>query len=350
MSLGIQARLARWLGPWAAQDRHPPVRRAEARGAVRARVYTPVGRSARGSLLLLPGLHPQGPDDPRLDRFAAVLAGAGLHVHAPFLSAFQALRLAPGLVDEAHGALDDLLAAPDRPPGRPGVFSISFGSLPALRLAAERADDLRAALLFGGYADWRRAMIFCLTGGEGVAHDPLNRPVVYLNLLDALPGVPPDPAPLVAAWRRYIDATWGRIEMKAADAWPPVARALAADLPESLRPLFLEGCGVDCAGVTPRLTEALAAAGDRSYLDPAPALAADGAPVYVVHGADDDVIPHTEADALWTALPPARRAGRHITGLYGHTGAAGGHGPLTLARELAAMTGILRAITRTAGV
>lgn len=349
MSLSVQARLARWLGPWAAQDRHPPVTRAEGGGAVRARIYAPIGRRARGSLLLLPGVHPQGPDDPRLDRFAAVLAGAGLYVHAPFLPDFQALRLAPGLIDDAHRALDDLLAAPDRPPGRPGVFSISFGSLPALRLAAERAGDLGAALLFGGYADWRRAMTFCLTGGEGVAHDPLNRPVVYLNLLETLPGAPADPAPLVAAWRRYIDATWGRVEMKAPDAWPPVARALAADLPEALRPLFLEGCGVDCAGLTPRLTEALAAAGDRSFLDPAAALAAAGAPVYVVHGADDDVIPHTEADALWAALPPARRAGRHITGLYGHTGAAGGHGPLTLARELAAMTGILRAITRTAG-
>mgnify|MGYP002629764103 CR=1 FL=1 len=351
MGLGAAARLARWLGPWADQVDHPPVSREEVLGAsgLRARVYRPVARAARGSLLLVPGLHPEGPGDPRLDRFAAVLAGAGMVVYAPFMRDFMALRLKARLLDDARGALDGLLALPDRPAGRPGVFSVSFGSLPALSLAAERGAELGGVVTFGGYADWRRALAFCLTGAPGVPHDPLNRPVVYLNLLPWLPGAPRDTASLVSAWMRFVEATWGRVEMKAPGASGPVARELAVSVQEDARGLFLEGCGAGEAGLTPAVRAALAAAGDRSWLDPRPLLARAGCRVTVVHGADDDVIPHTEADALYAALRPDRRAGHYVTGLYGHTGASGGRGPVALAREFVDMMGIVRAIARVAG-
>ena len=44
--------------------------------------------------------------------------------------------------------------------------------------------------MFGGYADLRETLRFCLTGevagGREATRDPLNQPVVLMNLLDHL--------------------------------------------------------------------------------------------------------------------------------------------------------------------
>lgn len=342
-------RLARWLGPWAGEDAAPTAVAREAvrlpgpRG-LRAYVYRPATPPA-GSLFLVPGLHYAGPDDPRMDRFARVLAHGGLLVFAPFLPDFLDLQLRPALIDDAEQAFDALLARPDRPPGRPGALSISFGSLPLLRLAARRSHDLSGAIVFGGYAEWEAAMRFAVTGAADVPFDPLNRPVVFLNLLDLLPGAPADPAAraaLAAAWRAFVERTWGRPEMKAEARYRPVAVALEADLPPAARPLFRAGCGLDPGGEA-LVEAAVARATDRGWLDPRPHLADIRCPVHVVHGAGDDVIPCAQAHALAAALPPAARAGTYVTGVYGHTGRALPAIP-ALAREARTMVAILQAL------
>ncbi|MEZ4463386.1 MAG: hypothetical protein R3F43_02430 [bacterium] len=265
-------RLARWLGPWTPDTRVPPAVQATdaevagppGRGPIRVRTWT--GRAVRAPLILWPGLHYAGPDDPRMDRFARVLAAAGYRVQAPFMPDFLDLMLRPTLVDDALAVFDALVADPEAPAGKPGMLSISFGSLLALRVAAARPDQVGEVLIFGGYAEWDAAMRFSLTGGEGVPHDPLNHPVSFMNLVDHLPGAPPDPAPLLGAWRQYVEATWGRPEMKAPDAWPPVVRAVAETLDPALQPLFLRGCGL-APGALALIEEALRrAGGGRSWI------------------------------------------------------------------------------------
>jgi len=62
-----------------------------------------------------------------------------------------------------------------------------------------------------------------------------------------------------------------------------------------------------------------------------------------VHGADDDVIPYQQSQALAALLPNAD-VHVHITGMYGHTGAQ--RPPLrVLARELVTMVRALRAMS-----
>ncbi len=357
------ATLARWLGPWTPDTRAPAAVRVDARHLpptrpddrpLRVDVFQPRDARPTGLLLLIPGLHFLGPADPRMARFARVLAAAGLQVWAPYLPDFLALRLAPTLLHDAARALTALLAAPDRPAGlRPGVVSISFGSRVALDLAASPTlgPHLGGLVLFGGYLDWRDAMRFSLTGlapgAPDLPRDPLNQPVIFLNLLDRL-GLPAADQPtLAAAWTRYVHRTWGRPELKHPDRHAAVAADLAAALPAALRDPFLRGCG--CApGALDWALGALDASDARhAWLDPRPLLPRVATPTWVVHGAEDDVIPVTHAAALAAALPPAARARALVTGLYAHTGQAGLAGyarkaPL-LAREVRTLLAILSA-------
>lgn len=346
MSLADLGRLAWWLGPRAGAPAPAVAREDVALPAsapderpMRAWVFTPRGRRPSGSLLLVPGLHPDGPADPRMTRFAAVLAHAGLMVFAPFLPDFCALTLDPRLMHDTARAFDALCARADRPPGRPGVMSISFGSLPALRLASDpaRAARIGGVLTFGGYADWQTALRFALSGGDGVPHDPLNRPAVFLNLLDGLPPLA-DRARVEAAWRGFVAETWGRPEMKAADAWPAVAARWAEAVHPADRALCRQTFGLD-PGAEALAEAALARRGRPAWLDPRPALAGLRAPLHVVHGRDDDVIPHTEAALLAAAAPPGHPVRVRLTGAWGHTGRAGG-----ALSEVAATVGILRAL------
>lgn len=333
MSLLGRARLLRWLGPWTSPDAVPG-------GIVRREIEVPAPRPFRawiwrrdderptGSLLLVPGLHFLGPADPRFDRFGRILASAGNLVLAPFLPDFERLVVGRGVISDTERAFDALLALPDRPAGRPSVFSISFGSMPALRLAAQRPEALRSLLVFGGFADFRRTLRFALTGDRGSTHDPLNAPVVFINVIDHL-GVddPHDRDTLCRAWRLQCERTWGREENKKPEAYRAVAHAIARELPPHLRELFLIGARAHPAGerkTLERALEALERAGTSfDWIDPRPFLGTLRCEVHLIHGRNDDVIPYEESVALARALPSHVRVELHLTGLYGHTGAVG---------------------------
>lgn len=353
------ARLARWLGPWTSAERAPRgvLRRAlevpasGGRPAFEAWLYEPPRRT-RGALLMTPGLHFAGPADPRLDRLCRVLADSGVLVLAPFLPDFISLQLAPTLVDDEIRCFERFLEV--LPPGaRPGVFSISFGSLPALRLCAhpEHAARVGGLLVFGGYADLGQTLAFCLGAGPSPPgappRDPLNKPVVFMNLMGQIQPPPAHPEALSAAWRRYVQRTWGRPELKVPGAWEPIAREVSLEVPEACRELFLQGCGA-APGHLEVALDALGRRGDLDrYLDPRPHLAGVRAPVHLVHGLDDDVIPHAQLDALAAAFPAHHKPRTWLTGLYGHTGKAGFQ-LAGLARELRTMAGVLDAIVQTA--
>jgi pimeloyl-ACP methyl ester carboxylesterase len=185
-------------------------------------------------------------------------------------------------------------------------------------------------------------MRFCLTGevasGRGVPRDPLNQPVVLMNLLAHLPCG--DREAVAAGWRRFVERTWGRPEMKAPERYVAVARELAPDVPASVRELFLIGTGA-VPGAW-QLAEPALARFDASALDPSPYLPHIRGRVELVHGADDDVIPCEQTHALAARLTAAD-VRVHITGLYGHTGASLGR-LRTLPRELRTMLQVLRVL------
>jgi len=362
--LASYATLARWLGPWASEDQSPRhvSRRTETVAAgdrsFEAWVYRPSRARIRGAVLVSPGLHYAGPQDPRMERFCRILASSGTLVFAPFIRDYTDLRVVPRALDDLDHAFVALLGQPDLPPGcKPIVFSISFGSLLALRLAssAERAHQVGGLLLFGGYADWADTLRFSLTGEiDGVphlAHDPLNQPVVFLNLLSTMKGTPDDPAPLAAAWREFCESTWGRQEYKRGDKHHEVARLIAPRLPEELRELFLRGCGALPGGYDMCMDALTRATETSRFLDPLPYVDGLRCPVHIVHGMDDDVIPYVQMERLARALPGHVPCETYLTGLYGHTSQASlaeliGNVP-TLAKELWTMGRILRAFVKT---
>ncbi|MDQ3367554.1 MAG: hypothetical protein M3680_19200 [Myxococcota bacterium] len=342
--IGPVVRLGRWLGPWADPMLAPavPVREDDLEG-MRVRIFGAPARP-RATYLIAPGLHYAAADDPRLDRFCRILAAAGHLVIVPYIPDYLALTPTERAKRDFARAFH---ALPRWSAQRPIVFSVSFGSLLAFALAAEHAARIERLVVFGGYADLRETLRFCLTGevegGRTAVRDPLNQPVVLLNLLDALrPAAPVGELreALVSGWRRYVERTWGRPELKRDERFVAIAEELAPGVPAAVRELFLVGIGAR-PGARTLVTSALTRF-DARPLDPSPYLARITGRVDLVHGADDDVIPFEHAHQLAAALTSAE-VRVHITGMYGHTGSARPR-PAAAARELWTMLRILRVL------
>ena len=352
----VAARLAAWLGPWAGA-RVPAgttreIHALPGAGGRTVRAYVTRGRSApRGVYLVAPGLHYAWPDDPRLDRFCRVLAHAGFVVVAPFLSDFCGLRIARSTTDDLAAGLAHAIAIADAEAlGGPAVFAISFGSQPAIELCArDAAARVSRLVLFGGFCDFDASVRFAISGRAThggaplvLPHDPLNAPVVHLNLLGHHEA-PHDREALARALRAMVERTWGQAALKVGDARAPIAQAIAGELDEETRRLFFAACGLasDAEAIFER---ALARSGDDfSWTDPRPHLGRMRPPVTIVHGRDDDVIPWPEAEKLAAALPPGHPHEVVLTGLYGHTAAAFPP-PRALVREAQALSRVVRAL------
>lgn len=338
------AKLARWLGPWADAARAPDVFHAREMSPMGFDVgfYRPHRNSTRyrRRFVIAPGLHYAGPDDPRLDRFCRILAAAGNLVVAPYIPSYLELTPNRRAIDDFMRVLDMPAAAGDKPI----VFSISFGSLLAFAAAAERPALVERLVVFGGYADFHATMKFCLTGevasGRHAQRDPLNQPVVLMNLLDHIAHDSAHRDALIEMWKLYVTRTWGRPEMKARERFVAIAEELAPTVPEAIRDLFLVGIGAR-PGAWDIAVPALAAF-DARDLDPTPFLPRVRCRVDLVHGMDDDVIPFEQSHDLARRLVHAD-VRVHITGLYGHTGAQ--RPPLgAVAKELATMVRVLRVL------
>ena len=330
-SVGSRIRLIRWLGPWANQEQSPP------NSAVKRRLsretgdpfdgvmFTPTG-TISGSYLIAPGVHYNGPFDPRMERFARVLAHAGILTVIPALTDYLVLKIWPSVIAEFETALDYLLQL-ETTTTRPGLLSISFGSLPALCVASRRSQDIGTLITFGGYADFRDTVRFCMTGMIGDEkyglHDPLNSPVGFVNFVDAMDVAPPDTSLLKRAWLEYCKRTWGQQAMKDdVELRDAVAREISKTLPEDQRHLYLQGCRAEpggwelCEVALTRLTA------EADTLDPRARMGEIECRVHLVHGADDDVIPHTQLKALTEALVHSN-VHTHMTGMFGHAGTSG---------------------------
>lgn len=354
-------RLAHRLGPWSNPRVLPGslLRSLQStatgsRGELALRVVEPgYGQPVTGAILVLHGVHHLGPDDPRLDRFLHVLAEFGFVVMAPYLPDYLALVPQPEVERDAEAALRSLMEHPRLPVGiAPGVFSISFGSFPALRLVAGALqDNIGAAVCFGGFADWQESMRFAVRGAPGRPPDIRNHPVVYLNLMDHVEGAPKDGSKrraLADIIRTLVRMTWGDDTVPTREEFRRVTEKLAASAPAELGDALHDAAGVSEDG-TMRVELALERASQSLvWLDPrSDSLRGSTVPLTIVHGRDDTVIPVEEADRLERATPTGTRVFR--TGLYRHADPEAPGSLLGTARELATLGRVLKAIVE-AGV
>lgn len=350
-------RLIRWLGPWA--DHHTPtnIRRIEltlrGRQPIRAYEYESTTLEPKGVYVISPGMHFLGADDTRLDRFCRILASAGFIVVAPLLPDMLALSLVPNTYLDLLTAWQygrDLAALKWLP--APTLFSISFGSLPAIQIAAlpDQRKHVGRLVLFGGYSDFITSIQYMLSGVHHGPNgpiqctpDPLNAPAIYCNLLPHLGFSPEEQRLLRQHWMHLVQRTWGHVKsFKGTTSYATVVKEASQKLPEHLREVFMLGCNIT-PGACERAVEIMQT-GVFSYADPRPHLPNIAAPVVIVHGRDDDVIPWTEADKIKNHLPTTTPCEVLLTGMYGHTGSA-----LPSANELwSETTTLLKVVSRLA--
>jgi dienelactone hydrolase len=285
-------------------------------GVLAARTYRPAGQS-RGAFLLVPGVHASGVDEPRLVGFAKDLASTGLIVVTVGPPDLARYAISPETTDAIEDAAVWLAARRDlAPDGRIGMMGISFaGGLSIVAAGRPRLEGrVRAVVSLGGHGDLARTLRYLCTG---VLPDGARRPphdygvvIILLGLADRV--APPDQvAALRGAVLTFLEASrLDLVDKGLSAATFQKALALESTLPEPSRTLMQYVNRRDVASLGPMLLPHLSAMTASPALSPG-ASPAPAAPVYLLHGADDNVIPAAESALLASELA-ARGARTHL--------------------------------------
>ena len=265
-------------------------------------LYWPDG--AKAALVLVPGVVPEGKDDPRLVALAQTLVRARFAVLVPDIVSLRAQKVSP---DDARAIAAAIawLAGCGEPAEEPsvGVMAISYAAGPAI-LAALRPDAaprVRFLVAIGGYYDVEAVVTFFTTGyfrtgpdepwqqGEPNAYgkwvfiaanaerlDDVGDRAALAAMADRkLQDLDADVADLEAGLGSQGRAVTALLDNRDPDRVP----ALIASLPEAVRG--------DLAALD-------LSRRDLSQLD---------ARLLLVHGRDDPIIPSSESEALAAAAP-----------------------------------------------
>lgn len=255
-------------------------------------------------LLLVHGVHPGGMREPRLVRFARILAAEGYRVVTPQLSALAEFRLDPETATRIAEAAAEL--ARESPDGRVGIVGISIGGGMAL-LAADREPAIRAVLAIGPHHDARRLTSWWL--GETI-EGPDGVP---------LESAPPETYGLQVLAHAYADEVFGPEQA------PLARRAIASQFDGSEPPEDLDGetearlQALRTAPAPPWLAPVVNAHLDAlREASPVGHLGDLSADVFLLHGLADPVVPPVESAWIASELPSARVGGVLQTPLIGH--------------------------------
>lgn len=291
------------------------------RGVLRARLYRPAGRGhgsgpirVRRSVLLVSGLHPAGIDEPRLVAIARDLAASGLAVVTPGIPDLSRFAITPDITDAIEDAAFRLSSVPlpDLRSGDPriGLMGISFSG--GLSIVAAGRESLRGRIAyvfaFGGHDDLPRVLRYLCTGIEpppgGIHFDngdaaprlphDYGVAVLLLGVADRL--VPAAQVESLRAavgrflWASHLD----RVDKKKAVEEFTALRDLARRLPPPESTLLNYVNARDVVHLGARLLPYIGAYGNAPALSPSKS-AKPSAPVYLLHGLDDNVIPAVES-------------------------------------------------------
>lgn len=292
-------------------------------GPLRARLYRPA--EARGHpVVLTSGVHADGIDEPRLVKLAKDLAAGGQVVLTPEPTDLLRYEITPRLPDMIEDAATWLAARKElAPDGKVSLFGISFSGGLSIVAAGRPGlrDKVAATLSLGGHGELSRVLSFLCTGvlpdGRKLKPHDYGVVVILLNVADRL--VPAEQVePLRAAIRTFLRASHLTLsDAKRAEETFEEARRLQRQLPEPASTLMGYVNTRDVAALGPLLLPHVRAfAADSSLspeLSPPPS-----SPVYLLHGADDTVIPAIEASLLAKALAPHTRVHLLATPLITH--------------------------------
>ena len=307
------------------------------RGPLRARLYEP-SRSRTRVALLTSGLHPAGINEPRLVGLARHLSANGVTIVTPDIPELSHFEISPAITDtieQAAGWLaSDARMAPDH---RTAMLGIGFsGGLSVV--AAGRAslrDRVAYVLSFGGHDDLPRVLRYLCTGTEPLpthqlrvnrdaATEVLVRPPHDYGVAVLLFGLADRVAParqvdaLRAAVLRYLMASaLDTVDKPRADLEFSTLRDLAKKLPEPSATLLRYVNNRDVVHLGPRLLPFIGRYGGDPALSASKA-PKPSAPVFMLHGIQDNVIPSVESEYLADDLRGHAPVRLLLSGLISH--------------------------------
>lgn len=268
---------------------------------VRARLYLPTGVGVPPGMVVVHGIHHLGMNEPRLVSFARAASATGFAVLTPEVSALADYRVdAPSII--TIGAASEWLQQ-RLGTGPPTVIGVSLAGGLALLAARDPryATHMRALLLLGAYDDLGRVSRFLATSeaelpdGRRIpyaAHDYGAAVFVYSHLEQFF--LPGDLRVAREALRDWLWEQPQNAQALLAQLSPPgraVMDSLLARQVERLRPQLLNAIQADSAQL--------------AALSPAGRLGNLHVPVFILHGAADDIVPSTES--LWLEREVPRR-------------------------------------------
>jgi dienelactone hydrolase len=299
-------------------------------GTLRAKLYTPKTHT-EGALLLTPGVNALGIDEPRLVTFARQLAASGFVVLSPELPDLSRYLVTARSTDMLEDAALWFSNRPDLTRGHKiDIAGISFAG--GLSVVAAGRPSLRGRMgfvfSFGGHANFQRVVRFLCTGEEppapGLENPPRVPPphdygvaIVALDAADRL--VPADQVePLRAGILKFLHASHlALFDQRKANEEFAQARAMEAAIGEPARTVLHFVNTRDVKPLGAMVLPHLSALGDDPALSPDRSPAPD-APVFLLHGVEDNVVPAIETLRLAKHLEPHTTVHVLLTPLISH--------------------------------
>jgi pimeloyl-ACP methyl ester carboxylesterase len=285
-----------------------------AQGPVRARLYVPRGVAHPPGMVLVHGIHHLGIDEPRLMNFARAAASDGFSVLTPEIAALADYHVdgaSISTIGESTAWLQQRLGT-----GPVTVVGVSFaGGLSLLAACDPRyAPHILTLVLMGAYDSLARVARFLATSQaefpDGhmepyTAHDYGAAVFVYSHLDQFFPA-----SDLVVAHDALRDWLWER---------PSDAQALFPRLVPASRATMEILLTRQIDRLRPKLLEAIQEDDSQlSAISPEGKLAALHAPVFLLHGSTDDIIPSTESLWLEKEIPKRYLRAALITPAFSH--------------------------------
>jgi hypothetical protein len=308
------------------------------RGPMRGRLYEPAGGHHRAALLTS-GLHASGIDEPRLVRLARDMAASRVAIVTPDIPELSRFEIAPAITDAIEDAgvwlASNTALAPD---GTVGLMGISFSGGLSVIAAGRPSLTTKVAYVFslGGHDDIARVLRYLCTGREPrpTADVQLGSPggdatfvlpphdygvaVILLSLADRL--VPPAQVDrLRAGVRQYLwaSALDGGVDKARAPAEFDAVRAVAKSLPEPSATLLRYVVARDVVHLGARLLPLIGANGTAVAMSPSKS-PKPTAPVFLLHGLEDNVVPALESEYLAADLRGHAPVRLLMSGLISH--------------------------------
>jgi dienelactone hydrolase len=284
-----------------------------------ARLYHPVGIAHPSPVVVVPGVHHLGMDEPRLRRFARALASHGYLVLTPQVDELADYNITKSSAVVIGDAVHELVRRSGAP--KVGLLGLSFAGGMSLIAASDESvqKQLTAVIAIGAHDDLHRVLDFYQTDETHAPDGTLFKMKAheYGSLVTAYSHASAFFAPQDVAQARTTLRTllWENLAEAHADAarLSPQGQARMAQLFAHDTKSLIADTRRGLAAVQPELD----AASPHFYV------AKVHVPVMLLHGSADNVVPPTETLWLQHDLPPKVLRDALISPAIGHVEVGG---------------------------